>query len=70
LSRFLGDYLFSGTDNDAWITNTDLGTARQKYQRAFAAEFLCPINGLGDYLQGNFTEPALEDAGATLVSAS
>lgn len=62
LSRFLGDYLLSGTGNCGWLTSTDLGTARQKYQRAFAAEFLCPINGLRDYLQDDFTESALEDA--------
>jgi len=62
LSRFLGDYLLSGTSNGGWLTSTDLGTARQKYQRAFAAEFLCPIDGLRDYLQNDFTDSALEDA--------
>lgn len=62
LSRFLGDYLLSGTSNGGWLASTDLGTARQKYQRAFAAEFLCPIDGLRDYLQDDFTESALEDA--------
>lgn len=62
LSRFLGDYLQCGTGNGGWLTSTDLGTARQKYQRAFAAEFLCPIGGLRDYLQDDFTESALEDA--------
>jgi len=62
LSRFLGDYLLSGISNCGWLTSTDLGTARQKYQRAFAAEFLCPIDGLRDYLQDDFTESALEDA--------
>ncbi len=62
LSRFLADYLRSGTSNGGWLTSTDLGTARQKYQRAFAAEFLCPIAGLRDYLQDDFTESALEDA--------
>ena len=62
LSRFLGDYLLSGTSNGGWLASTDLGTARQKYQRAFAAEFLCPIGGLSDYLQDDFTETALEDA--------
>jgi hypothetical protein len=62
LSRFLADYMLSGTSDIKWLTSTDLGTARQKYQRAFAAEFLCPIHGLRNYLQDDFRESALEDA--------
>lgn len=62
LSRFIGDYLQFGLGREGWLANTDLGTARQKYQRAFAAEFLCPIEGLREFLQEDFTEPALEEA--------
>lgn len=60
LSRYIGDYLHA--DEDCWLTNTDLGTARQKYQRAFAAEFLCPINGLIEFLQNDFSDEAIDDA--------
>lgn len=62
LSRFIGDYLQFGVNQSGWLACTDLGTSRQKYQRAFAAELLCPIDGLKDFLQDDFTEPALEEA--------
>lgn len=60
LSRYIGDFCYAGADR--WLTNTDLGTARQKYQRAFGAEFLCPINGLVDFLQDDFSDEAIDDA--------
>lgn len=60
LSRYVADFIYTGADQ--WLTNTDLGTARQKYQRAFAAEFLCPINSLVEFLDEDFSEEAIEDA--------
>ena len=60
LSRYLGDFM--QTASNQWLTNTDLGTYRQKYQRAFAAEFLCPINGLISFLENDFSNEAIEDA--------
>ncbi|WPD23175.1 MAG: hypothetical protein SD837_01155 [Candidatus Electrothrix scaldis] len=60
LSRYIGDFCYAGVNR--WLTNTDLGTARQKYQRAFGAEFLCPIQGLIDFLQDDFSDEALDDA--------
>lgn len=60
LSRYVGDYM--QTTSNQWLTNTDLGTFRQKYQRAFAAEFLCPINGLVEFLDGDYSSEAIEDA--------
>ncbi len=39
-----------------------LGTSRQKYQRAFAAEFLCPLSSLQAYLENDYSESAIEDA--------
>lgn len=60
LSRYIGDFMYAGTDR--WLINTDLSTSRQKYQRAFAAEFLCPINGLVDFLQEDFSDEAIDDA--------
>lgn len=63
LARFLGDYIYSYTNAGShWLTNTDLSTARQKYQRAFAAEFLCPIESLKSILQDNFSDSAIEEA--------
>lgn len=60
LARYIGDHRHSAPDQ--WLANTDLGTARQKYQRAFAAEFLCPIDGLADFLDDDYSEDAIEDA--------
>lgn len=60
LSRYIADCM--QTTHDQWLTNTDLGTARQKYQRAFAAEFLCPIHGLVEFLAGDYSTEAIEDA--------
>jgi hypothetical protein len=62
LARFLGDYLLTGQTNGQWLTGTDLRTSRQKYQRAFAAEFLCPIASLQEFLQNDGSESAVEDA--------
>ena len=45
-----------------WLASTDLGTSRQKYQRAFAAEFLCPLNALLSFLNGDFSSYAIEEA--------
>jgi hypothetical protein len=60
LSRYVGDFIHTGSNQ--WLTNTDLGTSRQRFQRAFAAEFLCPINGLVNFLESDFSEEAIEDA--------
>lgn len=63
LARFVGDYLRTaacGSEN--WLVSADLSTARQRFQRAFAAEFLCPIDSLVEYVNGDFSESALEGA--------
>lgn len=62
LVRFLGEYLRPSTDENRWLASTDLGTSRQKYQRAFAAEFLCPLNALLSFLNGDFSSYAIEEA--------
>lgn len=63
LARFLGEYLRpSSSGGDRWLVSTDLATSRQKYQRAFAAEFLCPINALTSFLNGDFSSYAIEAA--------
>lgn len=62
LARFIGDYLLYGNHGKSWLASTDLRTSRQKYQRAFAAEFLCPLSGLQAYLNNDYSESAMEDA--------
>ena len=62
LARFVGDYILTGSTTREWLTSTDLSTSRQKYQRAFAAEFLCPVAALQEFLQDDFSESAIEDA--------
>jgi hypothetical protein len=60
-ARFIADDLL--TQADKWLPATDTSTARQKMQRAFAAEFLCPIGSLKDYLQEDyFNDELIEDA--------
>jgi Zn-dependent peptidase ImmA (M78 family) len=61
-ARFIGDYLYTNCAGDQWLATTDLRTSRQKFQRAFAAEFLCPINSLQEFLDGDYSETAIEDA--------
>lgn len=44
-----------------WLAVTDIATARQKYQRAFAAEFLCPIDKLVEVLEGDYSGTSIEN---------
>lgn len=60
-ARFLGDSIYA-TAAENWLPLTASKTARQKYQRAFAAEFLCPIDSLRQYLSGRRIEESIEDA--------
>ena len=63
LARFVGDYALQRTENaQPWLVTADLSTARQKFQRAFAAEFLCPIDALVEFLDGDFSSSAVEEA--------
>ena len=61
-ARFLCDYLLHPR-NGHWLPVTDAKTARQKIQRAFAAEFLCPLEELLSFLDGDYSQPALDEAG-------
>jgi hypothetical protein len=61
LARLLGDALMADT-NDRWLPATDAKTARQKMQRAFAIEFLCPIQSLTAFLGDDFSSDATEEA--------
>jgi len=62
LARFIGDYLLYSNHGESWLASTDLRTSRQKYQRAFAAEFLCPLSNLQSFLDNDYSESAIEDA--------
>jgi hypothetical protein len=59
--RYIGDHVLSA-GHSRWMAATDSATVRQKAQRAFAAEFLCPIAALVDYLDGDRSQEAIEEA--------
>jgi len=61
LARVMGD-LAAAPESDQWHPVTRLKTARQKAQRAFAAELLCPVEGLSHFLGGDRSEDALDAA--------
>lgn len=61
LARLLGDRIASSTPGRL-LPATDAITYRQKVQRSFAAELLCPFDYLVDMLRGDFTEDAVVDA--------
>jgi len=61
-ARFLGSYYMGGNEEPGWFVSSELATANQKRQRAFAAEFLCPVESLIGFLAEDFTENAIEDA--------
>ena len=61
LARLLGDRIASGL-NERLLPVTRAHTYRQKLQRAFAAELLCPFEALDDLLDGDYSEQACEDA--------
>ena len=62
LARVIGDHLAAG-EGENLLPVTDSPTDRQKFQRAFAREFLCPFDSLRDYL-GNRSpdDEFIEDA--------
>lgn len=54
--------MFAGPRADAWLPATDSATNRQRAQRAFAAEFLCPRDALLALLDGDASDDALTEA--------
>ena len=60
LARLLGDYLLGPSESLHPATQQD--TFRQKKQRAFAAEFLCPLEALQDFLSDDFSDEAQQGA--------
>ncbi|HZO53713.1 MAG TPA: hypothetical protein VFB63_13440, partial [Bryobacteraceae bacterium] len=47
---------------ETWLPATDSKSSRQKIQRSFAAEFLCPIETLTDFLDGDYSPELVEEA--------
>lgn len=62
LARLLGDSLTYKESNREWLVTSDYKSFRQKAQRAFAGEFLCPIHSLEDFLSGDYSETKRERA--------
>ena len=62
-ARLLADSVLVET-NDRLRPATGASTYRQKMQRAFAAEFLCPFGSLIDTLDDDFSEEARDAAAA------
>lgn len=60
-ARLICDHLLFGAC-DTWLPATDTKTIRQKWQRAFAAEFLCPIDALVTRLGDDLSDDSVEDA--------
>ncbi|MFH0879849.1 MAG: hypothetical protein V2A34_09065 [Lentisphaerota bacterium] len=58
VSRLIGDQLYS-SHSEKLIPATNAKTSRQKFQRAFAQEFLCPIDALLEKIQTH--EPDEDD---------
>ncbi|MCF8004638.1 MAG: hypothetical protein K9L32_10620 [Chromatiaceae bacterium] len=61
LARLLGDWLSIGAREPLMLA-TASHTYRQKFQRAFAVELLCPFAALEAMLAGDHSEQAREDA--------
>ena len=60
LARLIGDHLMMETD-DQWRPATRSLTARQKFQRAFAAEFLCLSDELAKQYPGPYDVDQLDE---------
>lgn len=62
MARLLGNYIIQSQSQREWLVCTDYSTSSQKAQRAFAAELLCPIDALIDFLNNDFSETRQEEA--------
>ncbi len=60
LARLIGDRLLE--THDALRPATASYTYRQKFQKAFAAEFLCPIEAVDEFLSGDYSSDGQESA--------
>lgn len=63
-ARLVGDVVYTRGAENVWLAATDMTTSRQRFQRAFAAELLCPLDDLLERLGGDYSEEAQESAAA------
>ena len=65
LARLIADFLDAEQKNPL-LTATSARTSRQKFQRSFAQEFLCPLEDLMEFLGGEPTpdQDDIDDAAA------
>jgi len=63
LARLLGDRI-AGWSPERLYPATRGHTYRQKFQRSFAAELLCPFDALNEMLRRDYSLEAIEDAAA------
>jgi hypothetical protein len=62
LSRLIGDHLIT-SGNERLLPLTGMKTVRQKFQKAFAQELLCPYNELKEFLGDSpWNDEILDDA--------
>jgi hypothetical protein len=61
LARLIGDHLMTMDDPPITVA-TRAATYTQKAQRAFAAELLCPYQGLEDFLRSDYSDESQEAA--------
>ena len=61
LLRVVADHFYS-SERDRILPVTKVRTARQKFQRAFAQEFLCPADQLNAFIDDDLSEENIENA--------
>jgi hypothetical protein len=62
LARLIGDKIAGPPSGPLKLAAQRTYTYRQKLQRAFAGEFLCPFDELEKMLDGDFSDDAIQDA--------
>ena len=68
LARFAGDCIYtSRRQGPSWFVVSDASSARQEFQRAFAAEFLCPMESVAGVLDGDYSDAAIRRVAAHFV---
>jgi hypothetical protein len=68
-ARLMADGIYAGETGN-WLPCTDASTVRQKFQRAFAQEFLCPYSDLIEWMDTTSPDEELMDAAAECFEVS
>ncbi|MYI69929.1 MAG: hypothetical protein F4103_14715 [Boseongicola sp. SB0673_bin_14] len=53
-------------EGNSWLASKNAKTGWRKFQRSVAAEFICPIEHLANYLDGDFSDSNVEDAASAV----